>query len=605
MFCSPSFLRYRDRNPNFIQFQLLFLYVLIAYVSTFTPTTIYSTTLNFKLTSNNYNNNNNNNINNVHRCKTIAALMAPRSVARLPSDADETETTETMTTTTTTKRLVLVGGGHSHLQVIKSLNHASRPENLDVVLIDSTDRPCYSGMVPSAVAGIYSPTEPLVDLESLAEWSKIEFVKDRVIDIDMDAKVVTTKENRQLPFDAISIDIGSTSRGLIDVPGAKDYTIPTRPISELVRKFEVATDVLEQNNNSNSGKSQPSVVNVVVVGGGAAGIELSMGVLGRWKPIVGETNISVTVLNSYNRIFPDETPANRKALLERLEERGIRVINDATVNRVDPDSLVLESGERIGFTHCLWATGAECLSELVCSLREHGLAVSDTGWIRVNESFQSVSHPFVFASGDCCTMELPGGDRSPPKAGVYAVRAGPVLIENLPRFLGRDGNDTGSVHNADGVDVDNASELELGYCDTSSFKTYVPQKDFLKLMACGDGKGLGFRFGIPIYGKWVFELKDAIDRSFLDLFQRENLPELVPGKQSYDTSQYDASSNRPPPLLSIEAALLLQRSDDDVDFQKAWNVLRDMAEDDDYRDDVLRYIDIALASSRDETACTV
>jgi NADH dehydrogenase FAD-containing subunit len=567
-----------------ILFRLFILFPLIVRVSPFGANKTCLSTLNVKLA----------NIKVQHRKNTrIAAAMAD-----LTNNNDNTDAEET---TTKQKRLVLVGGGHAHLQVIKGLNHASRPEGLDVVLIDLTDRPCYSGMVPSAVAGIYSPSEALVDLESLAEWAKIEFVKDRVIDIDVDAKVVTTKGGRQLPFDALSMDIGSTSRGLIDVPGAKDHTIPTRPISELVRRIEVATDALKENNNNNNnlGKEGQSIVNVVVVGGGAAGIELSMGALGRWKPIVGESNISVTVLNSFDRIFPDETPANREALLQQLEERGISIINDVKVNRVDQDSLLLESGERLGFTHCLWATGAECHSGLVHSLREHGLDVSENGWIRVNESFQSPSHPFVFAAGDCCTMDILGGGRSPPKAGVYAVRAGPVLVENLTRFLGYDNDTSEDVHNHNGgVDDDG----ERGNGDTSSSLTkYVPQKDFLKLLACGDGKALGFRFGIPIYGKWVFELKDAIDRSFLDLFRRENLPELelVPG-QSYDISQYDASFNRPPPLPSIEAAVLLQRSDDDVDFRKAWNVLRDMAEDDAYRDNVLRYI--PLAPSRDETA---
>lgn len=487
--------------------------------------------------------------------------MAPRSVDDVLTDADDID----ITTPTTTKRLVLVGGGHSHLQVIKGLNQASRPEDLEVVLIDLTDHPCYSGMVPSAVAGIYTPDEALVDLKSLAEWAGIEFVKDRVVDIDVNAKVITTKGNRELPFDALSIDIGSTSRGLEDIPGAKENTIPTRPISELVRRIDVATGVLEENQNNEN------VVNAVVVGGGAAGIELSMGVLGRWKPIVGEENISITILNSFDTIFTDETQENQKSLHQRLEERGIEVVNNAVVSSVDRDSLLLESGERLGFTHCIWATGAECHSELSDSLVGHGLAVSEKGWIRVNESFQSLTHPYVFAAGDCCTMELPRGGRPPPKAGVYAVRAGPILIENLTKFL------------------DNYShEIKWGIDDTVPLKVYEPQEDFMKLIACGDGKALGFRFGIPFYGKWVFELKDAIDRSFMDLFRKENLPELVEG-QPYDTSQYDASPKRPSPLPANQAAELLKRSDDSVDFRTAWNVLRDMADDNVYRDSVLRF----------------
>eukprot|EP00532_Pseudo-nitzschia_australis_P005673 CAMPEP_0168164824 /NCGR_PEP_ID=MMETSP0139_2-20121125/1148_1 /TAXON_ID=44445 /ORGANISM="Pseudo-nitzschia australis, Strain 10249 10 AB" /LENGTH=525 /DNA_ID=CAMNT_0008081877 /DNA_START=120 /DNA_END=1697 /DNA_ORIENTATION=+ len=517
--------------------------------------------------------------------------MTATLAAHLSANLGQTE--RTTTTTTTRKRLVLIGGGHSHLQVIKGLNYASRPKDLDVVLIDVTDRPCYSGMVPSAVAGIYSPEETLVELKPLAEWSKIDFIQDRVVDIDMDEKIVITASNNRISFDAISIDIGSTSRGLTDIAGAKDYTIPTRPITELVRRIGMATDVMKEykkniHDNEQQQRKQ-SIASVVVVGGGAAGMELSMAVLTRWKSVLGKNNVSVTVLNSFNKLFPDETTANREALVERLKERGIFVINNAKVERVDENSLLLESGERLEFTHCIWATGADCHLEIVSALRQRGLAISKNGWIQVNESFQSLSHPFVFAAGDCCTMEIPGGGRSPPKAGVYAVRAGPILIENLTRFLinkERKVSSSDSSDQAKGWDVDTIN---------SSLKTYESQKDFLKLLACGDGKALGFRFGIPFYGKWVFELKDAIDRSFMELFQKENLPELIEG-EPYDTSQYDATSNRPPPIASIEAAMLLQRSDDDVEFRKAWDVLRDMAEDDAYQDEVLKHIGLGVSS---------
>jgi hypothetical protein len=122
-------------------------------------------------------------------------------------------------------------------------------------------------------------------------------------------------------------------------------------------------------------------------------------------------------------------------------------------------------------------------------------------------------------------------------------------------------------------------------------KPFNPQPDFLKLLVCGDGKGLGFRFGIPLYGKWVLELKDTIDKSFVNLFKEENLPELKEG-QPYDTSQYDATGERPPPIKSSEAAALLQRTDDDVDFQQAWNVIRDMADDETYQKDVLQHVNV-------------
>jgi len=309
--------------------------------------------------------------------------------------------------------------------------------------------------------------------------------------------------------------------------------------------------------------------------------------------------------------------ANREAVLHQLEERGIRIIHNAIVQEVQQQSMTVqvtpppqsESDEESGdtqkhereqrdssrrlvvyeFTHCVWATGADCHHPLSSSLREQGLALSDRGWIAVNDCFQSSSHPYVFASGDCCAMEMQSSKEkktasqspsqsqsqspaasssrphssSQPKAGVYAVRAGPILLENLTRYLLND--------------------------DKSSLQSYVPQTDFLKLLGCGDGTAQGFRFGIPFSGKWVFQLKNAIDRTFIDLFKQENLPELINGQVYAASQQFDTVSaeDRPAMMLPMDAALLLQRTDDYVDYQQAWDILREMTKNETYREEVI------------------
>ena len=451
------------------------------------------------------------------------------------------------------QRIVLVGGGHAHVQVIKALNRASRPSRVHVTLIDVQKSASYSGMVPGCVSNLYKPEDTLLHLEPLTDWASIEFINDKVVDIDFESNLITLENNElPIPYDVVSIDIGSASRGLLDTKGARRYTIPTRPISDLVRRLEIESEELSKN---------PRPVNFLVIGGGVAGIELAMSVMGRWKTVVDKENILMTLLNSGSQLLPQETPANQRAVLDVLSERGIQVRHNCVVEEVGEAAVRLKTGEEIGFTHCLWATGAGA-HDLAWRLQRRGLAVSDRGWIRVNKHLQSVSHPNVFAAGDCCVMEgLEKG--SPPKAGVYAVRAGPILIQNLVNVI-----------------------------NTEPLKPYVPQDDFMKLLACGDGTALGFRFGFPIRGKWVWQLKDAIDRKFMDLFKKENLPELKDG-QPFDTSQYDAAHGaRPPPREPKNAAALLQRSDDAVDFQEAWNVLRDMAENERYRMKVLECIDV-------------
>lgn len=453
------------------------------------------------------------------------------------------------------QQVVLVGGGHAHAQVIKALNKKSRPKNLQVTLIDVQKSASYSGMVPGAVARLYSPEETLLHLEPLADWAGIDFHQDAVVDMDLENNLVylKNKPNEPIPFDVVSIDIGSASRGLDETRGAREYTIPTRPISELVRRIDEAEQHLQDS------------AHVVDVGGGAAGIELSMSIKGRWESILPNGSLKVTLLNSGSKLIPEESPACRRALNEIMKQRGIDVRHNCQVKEITSNVVELQDGEQIEYTQCLWAAGAAA-HPLADTLRKRGLSVSDKGWIRVDEHLQSLSHPQVFAAGDCSSMEA-FGRPPPPKAGVYAVRSGPILTENLPRYL-----------------------------EHEPLKEYIPQDDFLKIIVCGDGTALGFRFGIPIHGRWVMQLKDAIDTMFMNLFKRENLPDLKDGS-TYDTTQYDAVSDKKQMarLEPEEAAELLQRTDDGVDFEVAWHVLREMTKDTEYRKAVLACIESPIA----------
>ena len=475
-----------------------------------------------------------------------------RSSVRFMSRQTENDGNDSQQEGTHHHHLILVGGGHGHVQVIKALNEADRPDTLRVTLIDMHKSASYSGMVPGSVANNYTPEETQLHLEPLAKWAGIHFIHDKVVDIDFEGKRLYRQQSDEpLSFDVISIDIGSSSRGLDDTPGARKYAIATRPIHELVRKVEEAREQLAE------------APRLVVIGGGAAGLELSMAITTRWKEDFPATQC--TVLDAGSQLLPHESRRARALLSNVLKEKGIDVRHGCEVESIEEEVIRLKSGDNVPFSHCIWATGAGA-HPLAKHLRKvRGLACTDRDWIRVNPYLQSVSHPFVFAAGDC--VEIEGLERgSPPKAGVYAVRSGPVLIQNLSAFL-----------------------------EGKELTEYVPQDDFLKLLVCGDGKAMGFRFGLAFYGSWVFRMKDYIDQEFMKLFRVDGLPkpERKAKRGNYDTSQYDAGycEKHHSKMNPEEAANLLQRTDDDVDHMKAWCVLRGMALDEDYRNAVLSFVD--------------
>ena len=231
---------------------------------------------------------------------------------------------------------------------------------------------------------------------------------------------------------------------------------------------------------------------VVVVGAGAAGIELSLGMRARWDKLL-DSKLSITLIDSSAELMPSESPACRAALKNVMAKYNIEVRHNLVVDEVTSSHVHVSTNqdgestkEQLPYTHCIWATGAEAHT-LAWDLHEQcGLSVSpDRGWIHVNDNMQSLSHPSVFAAGDCC--EIVNRDRkSPPKAGVHAVRSGPILIENLIRYLG----------------ATNHSKTEDGLSNNELI-AYQPQTDFLKLLMCGDGTALGFRFGIPCKCGWI------------------------------------------------------------------------------------------------------
>jgi len=518
-------------------------------------------------------------------CLTAQQLLASTSTNEYESD-NKDESSREQQQQQQQQHLVLVGGGHAHAQVIKALNAASRPQNLKVTLIDQKASASYSGMVPGCIAEMYTHDDTLLHLTPLAEWADIEFISDQVVDIDLDEKKVylsshnnqeegkkgndddydedddtNNNTNNPISFDCISLDIGSTSRGLDDTPGAREFTIPTRPINKLVERIAQSEQDMMEENKRNEETRPPRIV---VIGAGVAGIELSLSLNGRFSSKF--ENTQVTLLDAGSELLGGESDIAKATLQNIFSEKGISVLHECKVQEITEDRILARVNGKstaIPYTHCIWATGAGAHS-LAYRLQEKGLAATKHAYFSVNEYLQSTSHPFVFAAGDCCNIEgLPNGP--PPKAGVFAVRAGPVLIENLTGYL-RD-----------------------SHSSTEHMKKFVPQSDFLKLLVCGDGRALGLRFGQAFVGRWVMEMKDSIDQHFMNLFKPENLPDLSEGEK-FDTSQYDDKLATKTNLNPEEGAALLSRADDDVDYKDAFAVIRTMADDDEYCEKTLSFM---------------
>jgi selenide,water dikinase len=388
-----------------------------------------------------------------------------------------------MRTSRRLRHLVLVGGGHAHALLLAGL--ARRPfPGVRITLVSDGPRAFYSGMVPGLVAGQYGADDVTIDLPRLAARAGAGFVSAPAVRVAASARTVETADGGLLRYDFACLDVGSTVSGL-EIPGVRRVALPTRPVAALVA---AVPPLLERARASTEG------FRVIVVGGGAGGVELACALQARLER-EGIRHPSVSLLEASPRLLPGRTRAVATAVERRCVARGIAVETGVRVVRVEDGRLYLEDGSPRVFEALLWCTGAAALP----FVRASQLPVDERGFLRVRPTLQSVDHDDLFAVGDVASLE-PWPDM--PKAGVYAVRAAPVLERNLRAWL------TGAP-----------------------LATFRPQRDFLTLLNLGDGRALGFKWGRVLEGRLVFRLKDWIDRGFMARFRADTRdPRVSPAR---------------------------------------------------------------------------
>ncbi|MGE4537946.1 MAG: NAD(P)/FAD-dependent oxidoreductase [Desulfovibrio sp.] len=389
------------------------------------------------------------------------------------------------------KRLVLAGGGHAHLFTLSRLG-VFDDAGIAVACVAPSPFLAYSGMGPGMLSGRYALEDLRFDIAAMLAAGDRQarsasrfpparangarrhvFVQGRVAGIDAEGKRLILEDGRELAYDAASFGLGSVVDAPFPVEGDGVYTV--KPIENLL----AARRAIE----SRVGAGE--AVRVVVAGGGASAFEVAGNALGLLAGL-GVTRPLVTVVAGRG-LLPG-WPARAKRLAHAsLARRGGRVLCDR-VERFDRDRVMLVSGGTLACDVLLVATGTRPPGVFARS----GLALTPDGGLDVNAFLQSALYPDIFGGGDCIRF----APRPLPRAGVYAVRQGPVLCANLlARLTGR----------------------EL----TPFRKT---DTNYLALLNCGDGRAILRKGPVVLEGRWCMALKDWIDRRFIGSFATARPP---------------------------------------------------------------------------------
>jgi selenide,water dikinase len=364
------------------------------------------------------------------------------------------------------KRVVLLGGGHSHIEVVRRCGAQPVP-NAEITLVDAERFATYSGMLPGLIAGHYDFNDCHIDLARLAQRAGVRFVQSRARGIDTPRRQLELGDGGHLDYDLLSIDVGSTPP-TAGIPGAADHAITVKPFAAFAQHWDRLIA------RARAGRLQK----IVAVGGGAASVEVLLAMQYRLAQLTAAGPVEFALVTDARCVLPDHNAGTRAAIERLLSERGIALHLHVRVARVEPAAVVLSDAKRIAADAIIWATGAGAPTWLL----DTGLAVDARGFIAIDEHLSSVSHADVFAAGDCATM----AGHNYPKSGVYAVRQGPLLAENLHRALsGR------------------------------PLANYRPQRLALSLISAGNRYAIASYGPFALAGAWVWRWKNHIDRKFV------------------------------------------------------------------------------------------
>lgn len=368
-------------------------------------------------------------------------------------------------------RLILVGAGHAHLEVLRRCI-LTPLTNIDLTVVSLDNSHHYSGMVPGYLCGTYQEEAITIDLPALTRRAGGQFIKAKAIGLDPHRRTVQLAEAAPIAYDLVSFNLGSQAAGA-EVEAVKRHAVLVKPFSQVTH--------LRQRVQTLTKEKKDRVCHIAVVGGGAAGFEVACALEAVLAQAGHQRKVSLFEASAH--LLAGYSASFRKRAERVLDQKNIAVCTGQRVCRVHSDAVELEDGSIIPSDLTVWLSGAGASPVF----HHSGLSLDARGFLLVNAALHAVDDERVFGVGDCATL---AAHPHIPKAGVYAVRQGPVLWESLTATL-------------------NGNPLPQ----------YEPQSGFLSILNTADGKALLRYKKVVSHSRWAWKLKDWIDRQFMEKYQ--------------------------------------------------------------------------------------
>ncbi|MCB2182476.1 MAG: FAD-dependent oxidoreductase [Desulfobulbaceae bacterium] len=367
----------------------------------------------------------------------------------------------------TNKNLVLIGGGHAHMEVLANLK-LFKEKGFEVTVIGPSEYHYYSGMGPGMLGMTYTPDDIRFATRHVVEKQGGRFVLDSVRRIAPLTRELQLASGNTLPYDVLSCNAGSyVPKTNVSQSDADIYSV--KPIETLLAAQKRLIELLSEKK-----------ITVGIIGGGPSSAEIAGNI---WQ-LAHKKNLHMPRIKIFSgRRFMQRFPEKiQKLALHFLKERGIEVSEDDYVKEIKAKSIVMDSGHKHDLDFIFLALGVKPSP----IFSESGLPTGPDGGLLVNQFLQCTEHPEIFGGGDCIYFQ----DHPLNKVGVYAVRQNPILLHNLMASL-----------------------------EGKALWPFDPGGDYLLIFNMGGGEGILNKSWLTFGGKTAFFIKDYIDRKFMRKYQ--------------------------------------------------------------------------------------
>jgi selenide,water dikinase len=362
--------------------------------------------------------------------------------------------------------IVLIGGGHSHMLALLFLCE-NLPTNTEIILLNPKPYCIYSGMLPGLLTARYQLSDCVINVAKLCLERGVTFIEDTVDHIDTNTQTVRCKNTLPIEYTLLSINTGASPK--LEHLNGNQYGHAVKPVEIFFERWEQWLKSYQHPN---------AVINIV--GGGAAGVEISFAVKQRMQHL--PINTKVRLISSSNGVLSNHNQQAQSRAKHLLAQHSIELITQQRVISASPTSITLQNGKRLHSDFTIWSVNAGSHSWFAST----NIQCSEQGFIKVDRYLRSLSHQNIFASGDCCHFT----PKPTAKAGVYAVRQAPILAKNIIAML-----------------------------QQRPLKSYQPETRYLSLIAAPHQSAILSWGQWTTTGRWIWHWKNRIDQRFVQKFK--------------------------------------------------------------------------------------